>query len=157
MPSERPSKAPGIATLALADGREVVAVHQKCDRSEVFREEGEGVQGAAISFLDERPPEADHGDGQSERFDHAAGRSIASAGRDHDFDAVLVSLDAPMPAEAIEALPDSVRAIATYSVGTDHIDLVAARKRGIAVFNTPGVLSDSVAENAIFLMLGAPV
>jgi glyoxylate reductase len=74
---------------------------------------------------------------------------------DRDFDAVLVSLDAPMPAEAIEALPDSVRAIATYSVGTDHIDLVAARKRGIAVFNTPGVLSDSVAENAIFLMLGA--
>jgi len=74
---------------------------------------------------------------------------------DRDFDALLVSLDAPMPAEAIEALPESVRAIATYSVGTDHIDLVAARKRGIAVFNTPGVLSDSVAENAIFLMLGA--
>ena len=74
---------------------------------------------------------------------------------DRDFDAVLISLDAPMSAEAIEALPESVRAIATYSVGTDHIDLVAARKRGIAVFNTPGVLSDSVAENAIFLMLGA--
>ena len=74
---------------------------------------------------------------------------------DRDFDAVLVSLDAPMPAEAIAALPESVRAIATYSVGTDHIDLAAARERGIAVFNTPGVLSDSVAENAIFLMLGA--
>jgi lactate dehydrogenase-like 2-hydroxyacid dehydrogenase len=74
---------------------------------------------------------------------------------DREFDAVLISLDVPLPAEAIAGLPDSVRAIATYSVGTDHIDLGAAAERGIAVFNTPGVLSDSVAENAIFLMLGA--
>jgi glyoxylate reductase len=48
-----------------------------------------------------------------------------------------------------------VRALATYSVGTDHIDLVAAAERGLAVFNTPGVLADSVAENAILLMLAA--
>lgn len=72
-----------------------------------------------------------------------------------DFDAVLVSLDVPMRAATIEALPERVRAIATYSVGTDHIDLAAAADRGVAVFNTPGVLSDSVAENALFLMLGA--
>lgn len=70
-------------------------------------------------------------------------------------DAVLVSLDCPMRAAAIEALPGSVRALATYSVGTDHLDLEAADARAIAVFNTPGVLSDSVAENALFLMLGA--
>jgi glyoxylate reductase len=60
-----------------------------------------------------------------------------------------------MRAATIEGLPASVRALATYSVGTDHIDLEAARARGLAVFNTPGVLADSVAENAIFLMLGA--
>jgi len=71
------------------------------------------------------------------------------------FDAVVFSLDVPMRAPTIEALPESVRALATYSVGTDHIDLDAARARGVAVFNTPGVLADSVAENAIFLMLGA--
>lgn len=70
------------------------------------------------------------------------------------FDALLLSLDRRLDAAAIDRLPDSVRAIATYSVGTDHIDLEAARRRGIAVFNTPGVLGDSVAENAIFLMLG---
>lgn len=70
-------------------------------------------------------------------------------------DAILVSLDCPMRAEAIEVLPGSVRALATYSVGTDHLDLEAARARELAVFNTPGVLSDSVAENALFLMLGA--
>lgn len=74
---------------------------------------------------------------------------------DSSFDVLLVSIDTPLPEREIDILPDAVRAIATYSVGTDHIDLAAARRRGIAVFNTPGVLSDSVAENAIFLMLGA--
>lgn len=78
---------------------------------------------------------------------------LAAAGV--DFDAVLFSLDVPMRRPAIEALPASVRVLATYSVGTDHVDLAAARERGLAVFNTPGVLADSVAENAIFLMLGA--
>jgi glyoxylate reductase len=72
-----------------------------------------------------------------------------------EFDALLISLDTPMRAETIRSLPTRIRALATYSVGTDHIDLDAARARGLAVFNTPGVLADSVAENAIFLMLGA--
>ncbi|WP_313805621.1 NAD(P)-dependent oxidoreductase [Sphingobium sp.] len=56
---------------------------------------------------------------------------------------------------AIGKLPDSVRMIATYSVGHDHVDLVAAAERGIAVFNTPGVLSDAVADAAMLLLLGA--
>lgn len=56
---------------------------------------------------------------------------------------------------AIERLPDSVKVIATYSVGYDHIDLAAATERNIAVFNTPGVLSDAVADAAMLLMLGA--
>ena len=75
--------------------------------------------------------------------------------RGREVDALLLSLDVPMSTEAIEALPSGVAAIATYSVGTDHIDLEAARRRGLAVFNTPGVLADSVAENALLLMLGA--
>src|ERR1044072_9430483 len=49
---------------------------------------------------------------------------------------------------AIERLPASVKMIATYSVGYDHIDLAAAADRAIAVFNTPGVLSDAVADAA---------
>ncbi|MDX3908387.1 MAG: D-glycerate dehydrogenase [Sphingobium sp.] len=55
----------------------------------------------------------------------------------------------------IETLPASVKMIATYSVGHDHIDLEAAAARRIAVFNTPGVLSDAVADAAMLLMLGA--
>lgn len=57
--------------------------------------------------------------------------------------------------QMIEALPSSIKAIATYSVGADHIDLDAARDRGVAVFNTPQVLSDAVADAALLLILGA--
>ncbi|MEE3329971.1 MAG: NAD(P)-dependent oxidoreductase, partial [Myxococcota bacterium] len=80
---------------------------------------------------------------------------VAAIVQDGAFDALIVSIDTPMPTSAIERLPEGVRAIATYSVGTDHIDVTAASERGVAIFNTPGVLADSVAENALFLMLGA--
>lgn len=56
---------------------------------------------------------------------------------------------------AIAGLPPSVRMIGTYSVGHDHIDLEAAAERGIAVFNTPGVLANAVADAALLLLLGA--
>ena len=58
-------------------------------------------------------------------------------------------------AQAIAALPDHLRIIATFSVGTDHIDLDAAKARGIAVTNTPDVLSFATAEIAFTLMLMA--
>lgn len=52
----------------------------------------------------------------------------------------------------IEALPN-LEIIATNSVGTDHIDLGAARERGIAVTNTPDVLTDDTADTALSLLL----
>jgi lactate dehydrogenase-like 2-hydroxyacid dehydrogenase len=58
-------------------------------------------------------------------------------------------------AEVIRRLPDSVRIIANFSVGFDHVDLEAAKVRGIVVTNTPEVLSDATAELTIMLMLGA--
>jgi lactate dehydrogenase-like 2-hydroxyacid dehydrogenase len=60
-----------------------------------------------------------------------------------------------LTAEVIEKLPASVRAICNYSVGVDHVDLAAAKARGLIVTNTPDVLSDATAEIAILLMLGA--
>lgn len=51
----------------------------------------------------------------------------------------------PVPAKLIEALP-KLEIIATMSVGTDHIDLAAAKARGIAVTNAPDVLTDCVAD-----------
>ena len=58
-------------------------------------------------------------------------------------------------AAAISRLPASLRVIGTFSVGTDHIDLAAARARGIAVVNTPGVLSQATAEFTMALVLAA--
>jgi glyoxylate reductase len=72
-----------------------------------------------------------------------------------EYQALLVGVDCPLGAAVIRGLPASIRAIATYSVGLDHIDLAAAAARGIAVFHTPEVLDDAVAEVALFLMLGA--
>ncbi len=57
--------------------------------------------------------------------------------------------------EVIRRLPDSVRVIANVSVGVDHVDLEAARARGIVVTNTPEVLNDATIEIALLLMLGA--
>lgn len=70
-------------------------------------------------------------------------------------DALIVTAFDRLDATAIAALPARVRILCSYSVGMEHIDLAAARARGLAVLTTPDVLSDSVAEMAILLMLGA--
>ncbi|HUC67182.1 MAG TPA: 2-hydroxyacid dehydrogenase [Stellaceae bacterium] len=55
-------------------------------------------------------------------------------------------------AALMAALPKT-EIIATQSVGTDHIDLAAAKVRGIPVTNTPDVLTDDVADLALALVL----
>ncbi|WP_181159201.1 2-hydroxyacid dehydrogenase [Mycobacterium shigaense] len=55
-------------------------------------------------------------------------------------------------ADTIAALPN-LEAIINYGAGVDSIDLEAARRRGIAVSNTPDVLSDTVADTALGLIL----
>lgn len=55
-------------------------------------------------------------------------------------------------AEAIGAAP-RLRAISTFSVGLDHIDLECARGRGIRVGYTPGVLTDATADLTVGMML----
>ena len=51
---------------------------------------------------------------------------------------------------------ESLRLIANFGAGTDHIDLVAARARGIAVTNTPDVLTEDTADLVMALILMAP-
>ncbi len=58
-------------------------------------------------------------------------------------------------AELIARLPASVKAICNFSVGVDHVDLGAAKSKGIIVTNTPDVLSDATAEIAMLCLLGA--
>ena len=73
----------------------------------------------------------------------------------HGKQVLLTAVNTKLTPQFIAALPDSVQAIATYSVGHEHIHLDAARERGLAVFNTPDVLTPSVVETAMLLMLGA--
>lgn len=70
-------------------------------------------------------------------------------------DAILPCHTEHFSADVIARLPHSIRAIANFSVGIDHVDLAAAKARGIIVTNTPDVLSDATAELTIMLMLGA--
>jgi lactate dehydrogenase-like 2-hydroxyacid dehydrogenase len=60
-----------------------------------------------------------------------------------------------LSADVIQRLPDEVKIIANFSVGFDHVDIVAARERGVVVTNTPDVLSDATAELTMMLMIGA--
>ena len=70
-------------------------------------------------------------------------------------DAVLCCPAEKLDAATIAALPASVRAIGTFSVGFDHVDVPAAAARGIGVCNTPDVLSVATAETAMLLILAA--
>lgn len=70
-------------------------------------------------------------------------------------DGLLVAPGNMVTAAVIAALPDTVRIIASFSVGVDHIDLDAAQRRGILVTNTPDVLTAATADVAMLCLLGA--
>ncbi len=70
-------------------------------------------------------------------------------------DGILSALTDKLDAETINQLPDSVKIISNFAVGFGNIDLEAAKKRGIAVTNTPDVLTDATAEIGVLLILGA--
>ena len=71
------------------------------------------------------------------------------------YDGLLVTPAEKFTAPVIERLPASIRILATFSVGFDHIDIPAARSRGLVVTNTPDVLTDATADIAMLLILGA--
>src|ERR1700683_4325041 len=70
-------------------------------------------------------------------------------------DALFITPFDRLGSDFFERLSASVKVIATYSVGTDHIDLQAAANRKIAIAYTPGINADATADIAILLMLGA--
>ena len=78
---------------------------------------------------------------------------VLAAAANHD--AILLTSFDKLGADFIGALPPSIRIIATHSVGYDHLNIPLARQRGIAVTNTPGVLTDATADIALLLILGA--
>jgi lactate dehydrogenase-like 2-hydroxyacid dehydrogenase len=86
-------------------------------------------------------PESLTSDGLVELADGAAGLLVSPADR--------------IDAGFFDRVDSSVKIVATRSVGYDHIDVPSAARRHIAVANTPGVLTDAVADSTILLLLGA--
>lgn len=72
-----------------------------------------------------------------------------------DADAIVACHTEQFDAEMFGQLPDSVKIIANFSVGYDHVDTRSAKKAGVIVTNTPDVLSDATAEIVMLLILGA--
>jgi lactate dehydrogenase-like 2-hydroxyacid dehydrogenase len=70
-----------------------------------------------------------------------------------DYDAVLPTVSDRLPVALFEAAPLRTRILGNFGVGFNHIDIAAARARGIAVTNTPGVLTDCTADIAMLLLL----
>ncbi len=70
-------------------------------------------------------------------------------------DALLLTSHLKLDAATIARIPDHVKIAATFSVGFDHIDVAAARARGLPVTNTPDVLTECTADLAFMLILNA--
>ncbi len=69
-----------------------------------------------------------------------------------EYDAVLSLLTNKIDSEVFDASP-STKIFANYAVGYNNIDVIEATKRGITVTNTPGALTDAVAEHTVALLL----
>jgi len=68
-----------------------------------------------------------------------------------DVDGLYAHITNAVDAEVMDAAPN-LKVIAEFGVGYDNIDVNAANERGIAVCNTPGILSESTADEAFALL-----
>ncbi|WP_037489431.1 2-hydroxyacid dehydrogenase [Sphingobium indicum] len=71
-------------------------------------------------------------------------------------DVLVPTINDQIDAPLIAAAPDRLQLIASFGSGVDHIDLTAARARGIIVTNTPGVLTEDTADMTMALILSVP-
>ena len=93
----------------------------------------------------------------------AAGLQVEHGPADHELSALRPRLaraaawiagTGPITDAHLEAAP-ALRVLARYGVGTDAVDLAAARRRGLVVTNTPGANTQAVADHTLALMLAA--
>src|SRR3989344_440409 len=72
--------------------------------------------------------------------------------RRQPYDAVLCMPTDTIDKEVLDAA-GKVRIFSNYAVGFNNINIEEAKRRGIAVTNTPGVLDEAVAEHTVALIL----
>jgi len=68
-------------------------------------------------------------------------------------DAVVAMLHDRVDEAFLAATGDQLRVVANVAVGYDNVDVEAARRHGVTITNTPGVLTDATADLAIALLL----
>jgi lactate dehydrogenase-like 2-hydroxyacid dehydrogenase len=68
-------------------------------------------------------------------------------------DALLTTVTDKVTAEVLATEPRRAKLVANFGVGFNNIDIEAAKARGIAVSNTPDVLTDATADLALTLLL----
>jgi glyoxylate reductase len=69
--------------------------------------------------------------------------------------AIVADPTVRVDASLLAAAGPRLRIVANFAVGYDNVDLDACRRRGVAVTNTPGVLTDATAELALALTMAA--
>ena len=73
-----------------------------------------------------------------------------------DCDVLVPTVTDDIDAELIATAPPRLKLIASYGAGVNHIDLAAAKAKGIIVTNTPGVFTDDTADLTMAMILNVP-
>ena len=102
-----------------------------------------------IAMLKEKGYEVD----VSEKDGVLTKNELATALRTKPYDAVLCLLTDTIDKDTFNAAAPSVKIFSNYAVGFNNIDVPEAKARGIMITNTPGVLTETVAEHAFALIL----
>lgn len=98
----------------------------------------------------------------SELFDCTLNETDEPMGREalaqamQECDVLVPTVTDTIDAKLIEQAGDSLKLIASFGAGTEHIDLAAAARRKIIVTNTPGVFTDDTADIAMAGIIGVP-
>jgi glyoxylate reductase len=74
----------------------------------------------------------------------------------NDCDVLVPTVTDIIDADVITAMPPRLKLIANFGAGVNHIDLAAAKAKGIMVTNTPGVFTDDTADLTMALILSVP-
>ncbi|MBX3595810.1 D-glycerate dehydrogenase [Sphingomonas sp.] len=111
----------------------------------VTRELPDTTVARMVELFDTVPNQADAG------MDRAA---LATAMA--DCDVLVPTVTDTIDAALIEGAGDRLKLIANFGAGVNHIDLKAARARGIVVTNTPGVLTEDTADMTMALIISVP-
>lgn len=106
------------------------------------------IPSVGIELLKEKEYEVD----VSEKDGVLTKDELMSALKKKEYDAVLSLLTDIIDKDIFDAAP-TVKIFADYAAGFNNIDIEEAKRRGITVTNTPGVLTDTVAEHTFALML----